>query len=164
MIKDKITFKYSESMYSQKEVYEGVILSETDTHAKVKITKAKNQWSDDSLEGEIVKIAKSKILKGLRTESVKRIDESLKFVELKDLIRQWAEQNNLILKQEEKEEMELEEDDFVFVDNMIEFEKLRKKLGTPLQEQELDFENNKVRVGLFRDLNANEFIVWYIIQ
>jgi hypothetical protein len=164
MIKDIITFKYSDSMYGRKELYQGKIIKEYDDRVRVKVTKAMNQYSDDNLEGDIITIRKDRIVKGYTTEAVKRIDESLKFIELKDLVKQWAEQNNLILKDDEKKEMDIDKDDFIFVDNMIEFEKLRKKLGNPDNEEELTYEDNKVRVGLFRDLNANEFVAWYIMQ
>jgi hypothetical protein len=164
MIRDIITFKYSDSMYGRKELYRGKIVKEYDDRVKVKILRAMNQYSDDNLEGDMVIIKKTSIVKGYTTESVKRIDESLKFMELKKLVKQWAIQNNLLLTDEEKSEMNIEDDDFIFVDNMIEFEKLRKKLGSPIKEEELTYENNKVRVGLFRDFNANEFVAWYIIQ
>ena len=164
MIRDIIKFKYSDSMYGRKELYQGKIIAEYDDHVKVKITKALNSYSDDKLEGDIITIRKTAIVKGYTTESRKLINESLKFIELKDLVKQWAEQNNLILKDDEKQEMEIEEDDFIFVENMIEFEKLRKKLGNPSMEQELTYEDNKVKAGLFRDFNANEFVAWYIMQ
>jgi len=161
-VRDIITFKYSSWKYAaNREIYSGKILKEFGDRIKVKIIKALNIQADRKLEGNIIDIHKKNIIKGY-TES-KIIQESLKFTELKEYIKQWAIQNNLILKDEEKEEMKLEDDDFVFTENLIEFEKLRKKLGI-IQEKEIDFEDNKIKLGLFRDLNANEFVAWYLMQ
>ncbi len=119
-------------------------------------------------QGNEIKLYRDEIIdlyeKGYLKESKDYKKESLTFIELKEQIRQWAEQNNLLLTEEEEEEMEMEEeDDLVFVDGIIEYEKLKKK-NIPISETEVTFDQNKVKIGLFRDRNANEFIIWYIMK
>jgi hypothetical protein len=113
---------------------------------------------------EVVSIRK---LKHMSIDGIEKKDyliESALYSEVKEKVKKYCEINDYILTSDEIEKMQLKDyDDFFFVDKK-EYNQYCKKYGQPKNENKIDIDGTKVKLGTFNDGLMNEWVAWCILE